>query len=58
MYDPQQNVFFFVNLSHFTVKTLEDVEQIRTTVAQNASRWTQARSTPSSTMTASPDIRI
>ena len=36
VYDPQQNVFF-VNLSHFTVKTLEDVEQIRTTVAQRLS---------------------
>ena len=36
VYDPQQNVLF-VNLSHFTVKTLEDVEQIRTTVAQRLS---------------------
>src|SRR3954466_4444407 len=36
VYDPQQDVFF-VNLSHFTVKTLEDVEQIRTTVAQRLS---------------------
>src|SRR5215208_504177 len=36
VYDPQQNVLF-VNLSHFTVKALEDVEQIRTTVAQRLS---------------------
>src|SRR5215212_2912965 len=36
VYDSQQNVLF-VNLSHFTVKTLEDVEQIRTTVAQRLS---------------------
>ena len=37
VYDPQQNVLF-VNLSHYTVKTAEDVEQIRATVAQRLSR--------------------
>ena len=37
VYDPQQNVLF-VNLSHYTVKTAEDVEQIRAIVAQRLSR--------------------
>ena len=37
VYDPQQNVLF-VNLSHYTVKTSEDVEQIRAIVAQRLSR--------------------
>jgi propionate CoA-transferase len=33
VYDPQQNLFF-INLSHYTVKTLDDVEQIRSAVVK------------------------
>ena len=33
VYDPQQTLFF-INLSHYTVKTLDDVEQIRSAVVR------------------------
>ncbi|WP_336490512.1 CoA-transferase [Methylobacterium nigriterrae] len=36
VYDPQQNVFF-VNLSHHTVKTRDDIERIRSVVASRLS---------------------
>src|SRR3954453_8206558 len=36
VYDPQQNLFF-INLSHYTVKTLDEVEQIRSAVVRRLS---------------------
>ena len=36
VYDPQQNLFF-VNLSHFTIKSLDDVEKIRSIVVERLS---------------------
>ena len=36
VYDPQQNVLF-VNLSHFKVKALDDIEAIRSAVARRLS---------------------
>jgi propionate CoA-transferase len=36
VYDSQQNVLF-INLSHYTVRTVGDVEQIRETVVRRVS---------------------
>jgi propionate CoA-transferase len=36
VYDPQQNLFF-INLSHYTVKTLDDVEAIRSAAVRSLS---------------------